>query len=207
MSNTFKLSLVAEKIGIGGLTAFIGFGGFALWFYAGRNYRLVLRDELAFLETPTLFIVAGFIASLVAMALIKKLAHYQKRDVGWYWTKGGRSNARGGPLRWEDVIFGVMPGVFLATVGLGKIANCALDFTSSKTYTTTLLKNHIHHRNKGGNSFIWVLKDWKNTRHHIDFFVNREVYKSCEEGDLVTMTTKQGLLGYEWMVGFKALKP
>lgn len=206
MSNIFKLSRVLEKIGLGGLTALIGFGGFAFWFHAGRNYRLVLRDEHSFLETPTIFIVAGFGLSLFAMALLKKLARLQKRDVGWYWTKGGKSLSRGGPLRWEDVLFGVVPGVVLATIGAGKFVNCALDGSRAKTDTTTLLKNYVHTRNKGGASFIWVLKDWKNTPHEIDFFVSREEYESCEEGAPIVVTTKNGSLGYEWLISFQSVK-
>ena len=206
MHNAF-VSRLLEKIGVGGLTALIGIGGFAWWFFAARRFRLVLRDEYSFLETPTIFVISGLMLSLLTLWLLKRWAQKQNRDIGWYWAHGGNPVSRGGPLRWEDVIFGVVPGVTLATIGAGLLLNCALDFTTPTTFTTTLLKNHLHARNKGGTSFIWVLKDWKPTAHEIDFFVNREVYESCEEGAPIVVTTKKGLLGYEWLVDFRALKP
>ena len=195
-----------ENIGIGGLAALLGCGGFGLWFWAGRNYRLVLRDEMTFLDTPTLFVVGGLLFSVVALWLLKRLALRQNRKVGWYWVEGGKSHHRGGPLRWEDVLFGIVPGVTLGTIGAGLWLNCELDSSPQRTYFPKIVEMVVS-RSSGsrntGTSYYLRLTDWKKPGSHIFKTVKSEIYLSHRVGDTLAITTKKGLLGYEWIVRVK----
>ena len=190
------------KIGIGGLACLVGFGGFAIWFFARRKHRLIFRDEAVWLGAPTVFVVAGLVLSIFVFLFLRSLARAQNRRIGWK-LKGQSSGLRRDVLGWEEVLYAVVSGTLLGTIGLGLRINCDLDLSSPQTYHPTILKLRTTGGggSRGGQVYYhFKLEDWRKPGGTVEPTLNRALYLKHKDGDVLEITTKKGLLGYEWVV-------
>jgi hypothetical protein len=169
--------------------------GIAVYLLTIWRYRLVLRDELLFLNLPAPIIAGSVMLGALSLWIFKELASKHGLTIGWGLREG---RTRGGPLQWEDVLFCSIIGGLTLGVGLSLFLNCAGDTGPMRTYRTTVLEKK--HRTGKGGYYRFVLTDWKRPDSQITLFVTCDLYDSLHVGQSVPIRTKAGGLGYEWIV-------
>ena len=200
MTNTFGPRL-GERIGVGGIAAILGLGGFALWIFALRRFPLVPRPDEQFIGTPPRFFYIGLFFSALTWFLLRRLAASQNREIKWGWKVAGPSSLRGsGPLRWENVLFSAVPGAMLGIIGLAFSINGGLDSSSPQSHVVKIEWMGRHVPNRGSASHYVRVADWRQKSPAIQMTVSREMFEKRETGDTLVITTGRGFLGHEWIV-------
>lgn len=212
MASTPKQLTWAGKTWVGGfLSALAGASGFALWLAAARRHRLVLRDdEVSILSTPALAVCAGVLLTAVAFWLLRRrrTSPSAQKDWGEGWlgrereasSDGGRR--RGGRLlpRPRGVMYGVVTGSVLAALGFGLWLNCGFG-GPERAHVSTITATRVWVSMRGAErSHILRVPDWRGGGAHVSLYVSGEFYETRRTGEQVTVTTKEGLLGYECVV-------
>jgi hypothetical protein len=200
MAYSAKRRTLLGIIGIGGLSIFILLAGALIYFDTIWRYRLVLRDEPLILGVPAPFCYLGVVCSLLILWIVRVVAAAQNRRIGWG-IKVGRD--RGGALQWEDVILCVIFGAMLGTIGTALFINSHFDKSPEQSHLSKVTQMYTRTGSRGARSYYICLTDWKNPQAQINLAFDREIFDSHQVGELVTIKTKRGFLGYEWITGFK----
>jgi|GEM_PF-4443631 len=200
MTLTAKHRTLFDKLGIGGLSLLILLAGVTIYYNTIWRYRLVLRGESLILGAPTPFVCVGGILSFVILLIIRHVSTAQNRRIGWGICKG---RARGGPLQWEDVILCIIPGTILGTIGTALFINSYFDKSPEQSHTSRITQRYTRLSSKGGQSYYMCLDDWKIPQSQVNLAFDRQTFSAHRVGEHVTIKTKRGFLGYEWITNFK----
>lgn len=91
--------------------------------------------------------------------------------------------------------------LFLSFVGLGLLLNGALDNSSVKTHQSTIIYKEVI--NARTTSWKLHIEDWGESNRVVYLFVNPDFYETHLAGTEIEVKTKDGFLGYEWLIGYK----
>lgn len=140
-----------------------------------------------------------FFASLIVSVPLPAI--YIRTAIGW--IKGRAAS------HW-DLIFVLFLSVlaFHASVfGFGMFANGMFDISEPTSHIVKVVDKYSKSSSRGGTKYHIVVKSWRG-RLSEEFKVNRSEYKGASPGiSKMKITTKPGLLGFEWILKSGMYRP
>lgn len=145
------------------------------------NYPVVWRYSM-FMNAPnSLVIVSAVVIILVCIPLHHRLKFYL-----------------------IEFLFGF--SLLLCFTQIGLIINGALDKSATETFSTTVVSKTISNGARRQNFYNIMVKDWKKPSRTVKFFVTETRYYSTQIEDKIHVETKNGFLGYEWIVNYRQIR-
>ena len=169
--------------------AAFGFGFFVvalLLMYWAEPYPVVWRYSM-FLNTPNSLLFVSLVAFVGVVAPLS----------GWISRRTGMPGDFGHSFA---VYFMFCLPVLLGFTQLGLIINGAFDTSTPQVYQTAVLSNRISKSTKGGTHWHLNVRDWRDSSDTIQFTVSRHQFETTAIGSSMSVVTKKGFLGYEWVV-------
>ena len=76
--------------------------------------------------------------------------------------------------------------------------NGLLDVSKPTNHQTRILSKRAE-RGKSGTRYKLLVKDWENPKHNLSFRLEPQIYANHDKGDKITVITRKGLFGREWV--------
>lgn len=153
-----------------------------------------VTQETFFMNAPNPLSLASLLAS-GALAMLYHLG--LKRQVKQPHTINER-----GTIYTLDFV--VILALLIAVPSFVVIVNGALDSSTPKSVAVEIVDKKIVYGRYGGR-FVY-LRDLSNSEHIIRIRVDGSKYQASDIGDFAQVVTKEGFLGYEWLMDYSLYK-
>ncbi len=172
----------------------IGFCASASLLFKSEQFPVAWRYNM-FMNAPNSLVIVSFI---LAIMLVLPLHFFLIRTVKVL------NESRINPAIYYIDFVAIFALLFVFTQS-GLIANGMLDKTTAKTYTAKVIDKDVKYA-RFGESYYVYLEDWSNSENTVQIRVNDSKYESIVLGETLQVVTKQGFLGYEWIVNQRQIE-
>lgn len=142
-----------------------------------------------FLNAPNSLVIASLMLAVILVAPLHILLTRTAKRL-----KDSKIN----PVIYYVDFAAIFSLVFIFTQ-LGLIINGTFDKSSPETYTVKVTEKDVKSSLRRHGYYIYC-EDWLDSTRDVQISVNPSRYKTVEVGDTIQVVTKQGFLGYEWIV-------
>ena len=177
-------------------------GGFAATALAVPYYNPLYRHGTPWLGVPLNFFLPGLLIwAVVCLYYLGLAAAYREKIVLWPWQRREQPSI----IPWHILLIIALIGSLFLGSGISRYLNSHDDPGPVRSFTATVIEREARYRRRSGMHYELRLATAQQPDSLLIMPVGEAPYHAYPEGTRLTVHTKPGRLGQEWVVGMRVM--